>query len=46
MSVKAVAARRARRTPHRLLRIERRFSGYFIEQFAHLRFRRLSVSAY
>ncbi len=36
--VKALAARRARRTPHRLLRIERRFSGHFIEQFAHLSF--------
>jgi hypothetical protein len=39
MGVKALAARDARRTPHRLLRVERRFSGHFIEQFAHLRLR-------
>ena len=35
MGVKAPAARRARRTPHRLLRIVRGFSGQIIERFAH-----------
>jgi hypothetical protein len=35
MSVKPLPARRARAPPHRLFRIERRFSGGFIEQFTH-----------
>src|SRR6202022_389737 len=35
IGVKALPARPARRAPHRLLRIKRRFSGHFIEQFTH-----------
>jgi hypothetical protein len=35
MGVKTLAARPARGAPYRLLRIERRLSGDFIEQFTH-----------
>ena len=42
--VKALALRHARGAPHRLLRIERRLSGDFVEQFTHAVFGfRLSV---
>ena len=35
IGVKTLPARPTRRAPYRLLRIERRFSGHFIEQFTH-----------
>ncbi len=35
LGVKPLAARSARRAPHRLLRIEPGLPGHFIEQFAH-----------
>ena len=37
--VEPLALRGARGTAHRLLRIERRLAGDFIEQFAHFSFR-------
>ena len=35
IGVEPLALRRARGAPHRLLRIERGFSGNFVEQFTH-----------